>query len=188
MAQESHKLKGYKQDKKMINKKATEKILAIYWFAILIIIAGAVVTMVSLFYGTPYDVRDAEANIMINKVSNCLSENGKLAQELFIKNKNFNGNFSLKEKCNFVFETELKGDAGEYFLQTDFYNLNNTKIFSISDGNFNLYTDCKIEEDKYKRISKCVEREFYSLSPFSDGGIFKIKIISVVRKTEKNVK
>src|SRR3989338_10868548 len=80
------------------NRKGAEKIISIYWFAILIIIAGAVVAMVSLFYGTPYDVRDAEANILVNKVSNCLSENGKLNKELFNEDKKFNENYNLKQK------------------------------------------------------------------------------------------
>lgn len=185
------------------NKHGAEKILSIYWFAILIIVAGAVVAMVSLFYGSPYDVREIEANILVNKAVNCLSENGKLNSELFkektgdffinspesqIKEaKNFNENFNLKEKCNFIFETEFKDERGEYFLQTEFYNLNNEKVFSISEENSNLYADCKIGEEKYKKIPRCIEREFYSLSPFSDE-VFKIKIISAVRKTEKNVK
>ena len=171
------------------NRKAAEKILSIYWFAILIIIAGTIVEMVSLFYGAPYDVRSAEANIMINQVSDCLSGNGELNQKLFDVDKNLNDNFNLKEECSFVFETEFKKDREEYFLETNFYNLNNDRIFSVSDGNSNLYADCKINpEEKYKKLSKCVEREFYSLNPFSDDEIFKIKIISIIRKTEKNVK
>ncbi|MEK6823850.1 MAG: hypothetical protein AABY06_02330 [Nanoarchaeota archaeon] len=178
------------------NKHGAEKILSIYWFAILIIVAGAVVAMVSLFYGTPYDVRDAEANIMINKVVNCLSEKGKLNQELFNENKDFNENFNLKEKCNLVFETELKSEREEYFLQADFYDLNNgpegvspgVKVFSISDGNFNLYTDCKIAqgEKEYKKLAKCVDRDFYSLD--DSDNFYKINVLSAVRKTEKNVK
>lgn len=174
---------------KKINKKGAEKILSIYWFAILIIIAGAIVAMVSLFYGTPYDARETEANIMMNKAVNCLSENGKLDAELFNKeNKNFNENFNLKEKCNFVFETELKSETEEYFLRAEFYDLNNEKVLSISEGNSNIYSDCKIGEEKYKKLPKCVEREFYSLNPFSENEIFKIKILSAVKKTEKNVK
>ena len=101
------------------NRKGAEKIISIYWFAILIIIAGAVVAMVSLFYGTPYDVRSAEANIMINQVSNCLSENGKLNQKLFSEDKTFNENFNLKEECSLIFETEFENSIGEYFLEAD---------------------------------------------------------------------
>ena len=194
-----------KKNNKMIikNKLGAEKIISIYWFAILIIIAGAVVAMVSLFYGTPYDVRDAEANILINKVSNCLSENGKLNKELFNEDKKFNENYNLKEKCNLIFETEFENERGEYFLETDFYDLNDgpsgvsqrddfiepssgVKVFSISEGNSNLYADCKIENEKYNKLSRCVDREFYSLD--SSNNIFKIKITPVVRKTEKNVK
>src|SRR3989338_7034690 len=107
------------------NKRGAEKIISIYWFAILIIIAGSVVAMVSLFYGMPYDVREQEANIMINQVSNCLSENGKLNQKLFSEDKTFNENYNLKEECNLIFETEFKNVGGEYFLEADFYDLNN---------------------------------------------------------------
>ncbi|MBI2004527.1 hypothetical protein HYS72_03635 [Candidatus Pacearchaeota archaeon] len=173
----------------MKNKNGAEKIISIYWFAILILIAGAVVAMVSLFYGTPYDVREAEANIMVNKAVNCLSENGKLNSELFNENKSFNENFNLKEKCGFIFETESKSERGEYFLEADFYNPeNDEKILSISEGNSNLYTDCKIAEGEkgYKRLSKCVDREFYSLD--SESQVYKINILSAIKKTEKNVK
>ena len=66
------------------NRIGAENIISVYWFVILIIIAGAVVAMVSLFYGSPYDVRVTEANIMINQVSNCLSQSGELNKNLFI--------------------------------------------------------------------------------------------------------
>ena len=165
-----------------------EKIISVYWFVILIIIAGAVVAMVSLFYGSPYDVRVTEANIMINQVSNCLSQSGELNKNLFISEnseKKFNENFNLLEECNLIFETESKSEKGEYFLQIE---IKNERLFSISEGNSNLKTDCKIAEGekKYKRLSKCVDREFYSLD--SENQAYKINILSVVRKTEKNVK
>ena len=179
------------------NGIGAEKIISVYWFVILIIIAGAVVAMVSLFYGSPYDVRVTEANIMINQVSNCLSQSGELNKNLFISEnseKKFNENFNLKKECNLIFEAKFKNQPGpsserdEYFLEAEFYDLNNERLFSISEGNSNLKTDCKIAEGekKYKRLSKCVDREFYSLD--SENQAYKINILSVVRKTEKNVK
>ena|SRR3989338_7093152 len=173
------------------NRIGAEKIISVYWFVILIIIAGAVVAMVSLFYGSPYDVRVTEANIMINQVSNCLSQSGELNKNLFISEnseKKFNENFNLLEECNLIFETKFENAVGEYFLEAEFYDLNNERLFSISEGNSNLKTDCKIAEGekKYKRLSKCVDREFYSLD--SENQAYKINILSVVRKTEKNVK
>ena len=173
------------------NRIGAEKIISVYWFVILIIIAGAVVAMVSLFYGSPYDVRVTEANIMINQVSNCLSQSGELNKNLFISEnseKKFNENFNLLEECNLIFETKFENAVGEYFLEAEFYDLNNERLFSISEGNSNLKTDCKIAEGekKYKRLSKCVDREFYSLD--SENQAYKINILSVVRKTDKNVK
>ena len=55
-----------------------EKIISVYWFAILIIVAAAVSAMVINFYNSPYDVRELEANLMIDNVANCLSESGVL--------------------------------------------------------------------------------------------------------------
>ena len=173
------------------NRIGAEKIISVYWFVILIIIAGAVVAMVSLFYGSPYDVRVTEANIMINQVSNCLSQSGELNKNLFISEnseKKFNENFNLLEECNLIFETKFENAVGEYFLEAEFYDLNNERLFSISEGNSNLKTDCKIAEGekKYKRLSKCVDREFYSLD--SENQAYRINILSAIKKTEKNVK
>src|SRR3972149_9772465 len=60
------------------NKTGAEKYLSVYWFAILIIVAAAVSAMVINFYNSPYDVRELEANLMIDNVANCLSESGVL--------------------------------------------------------------------------------------------------------------
>ena len=51
-----------------LNKKGTDKIISVYWFTILFIVAGAIVYMAAAFYGEPYDVREIEANILINQI------------------------------------------------------------------------------------------------------------------------
>lgn len=172
---------------KKLNKRGTDKILSVYWFAILVIIAGAVVAMVSLFYGAPYDVREIEANIMINQISDCLSEEGKLSQELF-SNNSFNEEFSILDTCKITFETEKTfNNEEQYYLEINFYNLNNEEnAFKISQGNSNFKADCEIESENYERLVKCVSRDFYSLDSLSN--VYKINILSVIRKTEKNVK
>ena len=92
------------------------KILSVYWFAILIIVAVGIVAMVVVFYGKPYDVRKIEGEILINKIADCLSDSdGKLKQissldechlsltdEFYIEVNDLNlkqGNFNMKDNC-----------------------------------------------------------------------------------------
>ncbi len=52
-----------------IKNKRGDKILSLYWFAVLIIVAGGIFGMVYVFYGSPYDVREIEANVLLNKIT-----------------------------------------------------------------------------------------------------------------------
>ncbi|MEX0932667.1 MAG: hypothetical protein WDZ77_01025 [Candidatus Pacearchaeota archaeon] len=117
----------------MNNKKGADRIISVYWFVILIIVAGSVVYMVSAFYGVPYDVKPIEADLMINQVATCLSEDGRLKYNL---DENLEGNFL--EICHFNFED---GDPdGSYYLVVSFYAFEsrNPINFEITKGNSNL--------------------------------------------------
>lgn len=167
----------------MKNKNGTDKILSMYWFVILIIVAGAIVAMVTLFYGYPNDVRNIEANVMINQISDCLSNNGKINKNIL-----FSENFSLLENCNLNFdvETELYNKQGNYYLEVNFYNITKENILTISEGNPAFKADCNIENEDYERLSMCVNRSFYSVDEINE--IYLINVLSIIRKTEKNVK
>ena len=39
--------------------------------------------MVYNFYSSPYDVRDTEADILTNKIADCISQKGKIDSEFF---------------------------------------------------------------------------------------------------------
>jgi len=164
------------------NKTGAEKIISVYWFAILFIVAGAVVAMVALFYGKPYDVREMEAQILVNHVANCLSDTGYL-KEGIIGNEEFQNNFL--EECAINFNTEEKSSDPQYFLKVEIFQESN-RVFEISEGNINLVASCGVESEIEKeRLAKCAEREFYSLD--SENNLYLIKVLSIIRKTEKNV-
>ncbi len=133
--------------------KRGEKYLSVYWFAILVIVAVGISAMVIIFYGKPYDVREIEAGILINKIVDCLSNaDGTLNAE--INNENF------LNKCHLVL-----GD--EYYLEID--------PFGIKQGNFNLKDYCGKGESVV-----CVKRNVYLLDEENREVI--IKILSVVGK------
>ncbi len=166
-----------------------DKIISVYLFFILAFTATAIVYMVSNYYGYPYDVREVEASILANNVADCFSFKGELNQELF-KNESFNDEFkrNFLEECNLNFEPEETIDYQEYYIKADFFGVEdlNKNVFSIEDGNLNIASECEIQRDKeYEKLSKCVERRFYSLK---DDKQYLIKILTGVRKVDKNAK
>lgn len=170
------------------NKKGAEKIISVYWFTILILVAGGIFVMVSNFHTSPYDVRELEAEIMINQVSDCVSQGGKLNEKI-ISGSNFNKEFKILEECHLDFNTEFENEI-QYYLEINFYNFNDFEnpIYKISsEEGEELKADCEIQKNKeYGTISKCAEKTFYSLGN-NQNQIF-VKILSIIRKTGKNVK
>ena len=132
-----HTLAGHENlqagEKVMRNKKG-EKYLSVYWFAILAIVAVGIVAMVLVFYGKPYDVREIEANVMINKIADCLSDSeGNLRVEI--------NNENVLQECGFV-------------LSDDFY----FEVGEIKQGNSNLKDSCGKGESVV-----CVDKNLYLL-------------------------
>ena len=142
-----------------MEKRGTDKIISVYWFVILFIVAAAAVYMVAVFYGEGYDIREMEANAMINQIADCITEGNYLKT----KEKIDNGNFM--SKCHLNFGEEEK----EYYVEIE--------DLEISQGNINLNDYCDKKGDK---IPKCVERSFYTL----DDSEVKIKV--VINKVDKN--
>jgi len=171
-----------------MNKLGEDKILSIYWFAILVLVAGGIFMMTISFYNHPYDVREIEAEIIINNIADCLSQNGELNSELFNAtgfSEDFRTNFLAK--CHLNFEAG-EGEEGQYYSEISFYNAGdlNSLAYEITGGNKNLAASCSIQNEKeYKREATCVEKTFFSLN---GENLYLIKILSAIGKAEKNVR
>lgn len=166
------------------NRKGTDKLISVYWFAILFIVASAIVYMTISFYGKPYDIRELEANALTNHIAECLSDVGYLKEGIF---EDLENNFL--ETCDLNLDVEDTydwGEQGQYYVGVEFSQEENL-VFEISEGNKNLISSCGIEgEVEKEKLAKCAEKKFYSLD--SAGDVYSVKILSIVRKTEKNVK
>ena len=162
-----------------MSKRGAEKILSVYWFAILFIVAAAVVYMVSSFYGGPYDVREIETDLLADKIARCLNSGGYINENW----QSFDDNTLLSE-CELSFNVEdtngWKND--QYYAEVEVMGFNTEQTLKkISAGNQNLKLGCDIESPNFP---VCLEREMYSID--DENNRYKIKILSVIRKTEKN--
>lgn len=161
-----------------------EKIISVYWFAILFLVAGGIYVMVISFYGHSYDVRELEAKALSEKVASCISYGGVLNPLIY--NEIFNESFeeSFLEVCNLNFKTEDFWKEGQYYVLVEFFDINENLVFEFDEGNFNLKADCEIKKENYERLNYCSEDRFYTTSSNSQ---FLVKIITIINKNEKNV-
>jgi len=148
-----------------MNIKGAEKMTAVYWFAILLVVAGAIAYMVFVFYGKPYSVSNAESKILENKIADCLAGGGYLNEEIAfgLNNDNF------LDRCNLNFETEDVfdwKDKGQYYAEVNIYNFNQnlkegyagTQISNVVVGNKNLVEEKLNLEEK---LSESIRIDVY---------------------------
>ncbi|GIU68527.1 MAG: hypothetical protein KatS3mg001_377 [Candidatus Pacearchaeota archaeon] len=165
---------------KIGNKKGAEKIISVYWFAMLFIVAASLVYIVSVFYGKPYDIRKIEADFLADKIASCFSKNGFIKEDFSQINSN-----NFLDRCSLTFDTEdsfgWKND--QYYIETNFYDLNSGNlIHSLNQGNPSLKNFCNIKGENFP---VCLEKTLYTID--KQNNQYQIKILSIVRKTEKNV-
>lgn len=176
-------------------KKGAEKYLSFYWFFILMLIALGIFIMAYNYYGAPYDIRKVESEILVNKIADCISNQGKINPDFFIE-KSLNPAISdiFLEECKINLNVEegySEISLPPYFFEIEFYKIENlsNSVLTIFGGNLNLKADCLINEENNKNfrvLSKCTERRFYAVDNSSNQ--YLIKILSSVKKNEKNIK
>lgn len=139
-----------------MNRRGTDKIISVYWFAILLLVAGAVVYMASVFYGQSYNIRELEANLLTGKVADCLSDVGYLRDNVwngkeFLLNEN---NFLVECHLNFDVEERWSGEM-QYYVEVNFYEFSKeadgdlgNRIFNFGEGNVNLKGYCNLQGEK----------------------------------------
>lgn len=180
---------------KMINKKSYvqslsafprnrngDTLFSLYWFAILMIVAGGIVGMVFVFYGDSYDIREIEANLLLDKLASCVSYGGKISGNLIL-----NGQIQSTD----VLENCHLNLSEEYFYEITFYKVKDIAnpfldyFLKTQGGNLNLGASCEIREEDFSKLPTCVQRSFYSLDNADNQYI--IEILTAVKKTEQNV-
>lgn len=120
-------------------RKADSKMLSIWWFAVLVVIAVGIVVGTTIFFGGKLDVRAVEAEILANKIADCLVENGKMNQEFLNENT---GGFDISSACS-INKTIIQ-ESGNYYLEISIANSAGSIIQSIRYGNAAFEKECSI--------------------------------------------
>jgi len=173
-----------------MNNKGTEQIISVYWFAILIIVAVGISAMVFTFYDHPYDVRELEADILMNKVADCISEHGVIKKEIINDKGEFQRDFDMEELCNFNFKApDFSSEIhGQYYVLITFNDPNGNFLFDKEGGDNYMRTLCFAKEKIAEGVTLpgCAKAGLFAVD--LTGKQYSIEILSGVLKTTKNVR
>lgn len=174
----------------MLNKiGADRETMALVW--LVVILGGttlALFWMMNAFYGTPYDIRELEARLLLNKVADCVSYSGRINPQIISNGVVNAANPSFLESCHLNFASS-EWEEEQYYSEINIYSsLDLSKsLFFAKKGNDNFVLDCEIQIVASSEFSsKCLERSFNTFDDKNQE--YTVKILTAVRKLEKNVK
>lgn len=176
------------------NKRGYEKILSMYWFVMIFIVVAGVFTCLAIYYSSSISVRNAELDLMLDRIANCIDPNGYIDSEFLIAIKN-NEEFSERflEKCslNIYEEKTLKVNSKklQYYIKIslDSFNIqantqSNLGMLELGDAVIDF--DCSINNKQNVRedISICKTKYLYLVD--KDNNSYIAQILVGVSKTE----
>ncbi len=150
----------------MKNKKAGEKLLSLWWFIVIAIIAGGIGIGVMLYFSAEVNTNAIESDILAEKISRCLVDNGNLIPEVFEEN------FDIFNRCGLDKRAFEKGSNFYFKIIIS----NDTVIKKISFGDDSFEKDCevgsKINAKHFPKCSSRVENVLY------DEKLIKVSILT----------
>ena len=145
-----------------MNKRAEEKYFSLIWLIVLAFIGGMIVIGVLIFSSANIDVRKAESQILITKVSDCLVNNG------YINEDAFNENFNFFQECQL--SEDVLDESGKYYVSIRVVELDSASDYDmikpIEIGVLDFKMQCSIK-NKEGHFPVCAEKEISALG--SDG-------------------
>ena len=158
------------------NKAGGEKLLSIWWFFVLTVVGVGIVIAVLMFYSADVDIRELESEILYERVSDCIVQDGFLVEGIF------NKDFDLLKQCNL--NEKIFNEDKLLYINIQIFDEagNNLREVEggIEEGNSQFPKQCEFQEEgvEAKHYAKCFEKDLIVL--YNKEGIKqgKIKILT----------
>ncbi|MBS3091339.1 hypothetical protein J4217_02735 [Candidatus Pacearchaeota archaeon] len=133
-----------------MNKRGGEKLLAIWWFFVLIVIGVGIVAGVLIFYNANVDARTLEAQVLSERIFSCIVKDNFFDKEVM---NNFD---AIYKKCG-LNDKLFTGD-GVFYFKISLYDGDNLFYEKSSDLK-SFETDCAIASEMKKAdyFPRCVK-------------------------------
>ncbi len=160
---------------KKLNKHADTKLLSIWWFAVLTVIAGGVIIGVTIFQSAKVDVRVLESDILSAKIINCVLDKGYFNSEFVV------GKMDIFSVCGL--NKELLTTKGNYYIKFQLNDIAGKEIFPLMKyGNNALEGDCLIQQSliSARNFARCSQESVSGLD--SNGRKLVLSIMTASNK------
>ena len=141
-------------DKKRLNKflikdkRAGEKILSVWWIFVLVVIGGAIVIGVLIYYNADFNIKELEADILAERIVRCLVQNGYLRQDFLQEN------FDIFKECRL--KKEMFEKESNFYFKISAQNETGLLRENIIEGDASFEKNCEISGTlKAKHFPKC---------------------------------
>lgn len=154
------------------NKKGGEKLLSLWWFFILGVIGGFIVLGVIIYYSADTNVNLIEANILVDKLTECLIIKGNLNEDIF------NEEFNIFKECNL--DAKMLGMGSFIYFNVSIYDSNDLLIKEFINGSGTFELDCRVGmKINAKNFPSCIYETYFSNF---ENQIHRIKILGGVNQ------
>ena len=139
------------------SKKGGEKVFSIWWFFVLVIVGLGIVSGVIIFFSSAVDIREAEAEILSDKIAECI------VKQRVLTDISLEEGFNILEECDFSEDVFSRGS--KFYFNISFLDENGNHLRDdLLEGDFSYAKDCEIQEGennkiKAKHFPKCVKKE-----------------------------
>lgn len=136
------------------------------WGFVSIVVIGVVV----LFWGAEADIRGEEAELLAERLGDCLSEMGKINEEMLKPGVN------VFEVCRL--DSAILRDSGDFYFRISFLDAESAREIRepIEVGNFELELECELTK-RGKSSARC-DKEVIFVSRESDGSDIAVEIVT----------
>ena len=142
-------------------KKGGEKIFSIWWFFIIAVVGLGIVIGVWIFYAADVDVRQVEAEMLYERIANCIIDNGFVDAVI-------ESDFDVFEECH------LSKDAfngSSFYFRFNISDVNGHGLKNVKSPGANMEVSCEIvignpKEEKrpeVKGFPRCVKKQEMAL-------------------------
>ncbi len=128
-----------------MDKRGEERIFTVWWFIVIVLVAGVVVLATLGFFSKETDTKEYEAGILYERIMECLVQNGKLRAD-------FNSGFDIYKEC---------GLQKEVFLENSsfYFEINLNKNLVLQGGDNSKKADCSIKQGvEAKNFPGCINQ------------------------------
>jgi len=126
----------------ILDKRGGEKIMSVWWIFCLTVVGVGIVVATLMYYSADEDVRSLEAEVLYNKIVNCITENGVLIQGIS------NPEFDLIKTCDL--DEKIINEDYLFYINVGIFDINGNSLRqngeNIIEGNTDFLTQCELQE------------------------------------------